>query len=342
MTQYEKALKGEVTPAMYTAAQHECVAPERVRYELAGGTAVIPCNPAHAGLKAVVVGENALGVQSGIFVMLLVLMTPIAGCDSNDTSQDGKATSTTNGIGRYALKMGPIKMGDKVNCSGITFNPESKSLFVVANSPTEIYELGMDGKIKRTIALTGFDDTEDIAFVSKRTFGILEEERGNFCLVDIDSNTTSVAYKSAVKFLVDAVGDNVGLEGVAYDPIQDRFFVVKEKSPRRIYAFKRPTTGRASAITKPWDIEAVYFGCKDLSGVFCHTGAGHLLILSDESKCVVEATLNGKEIARLSLKAGSAGLNASVPQPEGITMDEEGDLYICSEPNLLYVFSKTK
>jgi len=57
MTQYEKALKGEPTPAMHTAAQHECVAPERVRDELAGGTAVIPCNPAHAALKAVVVGK---------------------------------------------------------------------------------------------------------------------------------------------------------------------------------------------------------------------------------------------------------------------------------------------
>ena len=78
----------------------------------------------------------------------------------------------------------------------------------------------------------------------------------------------------------------------------------------------------------------------DVSDIFYDDRTGHLLVLSDESKSVVECTVEGKEISRLSLKAGSAGLKDTIGQPEGITMDDEGNLFICSEPNVLYCFSR--
>ncbi len=45
---------------------------------------------------------------------------------------------------------------------------------------------------------------------------------------------------------------------------------------------------------------------------------------------------------QLSLRAGSAGLSESIRQAEGITMDDSGTLYICSEPDLLYIFDKSE
>ncbi|MBU0715522.1 MAG: phosphomethylpyrimidine synthase ThiC [Verrucomicrobia bacterium] len=57
MTQYEKVLGGEITPAIRTAARRERVAPEQVRDELARGTAVLPFNPAHHALAPAVVGR---------------------------------------------------------------------------------------------------------------------------------------------------------------------------------------------------------------------------------------------------------------------------------------------
>ncbi len=57
MTQYEKALGGEITPAMRVAARRERVAPEQVCAELVRGTAVLPVNPSHCVLTPAVVGR---------------------------------------------------------------------------------------------------------------------------------------------------------------------------------------------------------------------------------------------------------------------------------------------
>ena len=60
---------------------------------------------------------------------------------------------------------------------------------------------------------------------------------------------------------------------------------------------------------------------------------GHLILLSDESHQIIEVNKEGVEISRLDLSRGNAGLNDDVPQAEGITMDQDGDIYVISEPN---------
>jgi len=42
----------------------------------------------------------------------------------------------------------------------------------------------------------------------------------------------------------------------------------------------------------------------------------------------------------MDLEAGFNRLKTSIPQAEGITMDDQGILYIISEPNLIYQFLK--
>ena len=62
--------------------------------------------------------------------------------------------------------------------------------------------------------------------------------------------------------------------------------------------------------------------------------------MSDESRLVVELDTDGEPVSILSLLRGMHGLKRSVPQAEGVAMDDRGVLYLVSEPNLFYVFSK--
>ena len=79
---------------------------------------------------------------------------------------------------------------------------------------------------------------------------------------------------------------------------------------------------------------------RDLSSLQYDEGSGHLLALSDESRLVLELDVDGEPISSLSLLRGMQGLKRSVPQAEGLAMDEAGTLYLVSEPNLFYVFRK--
>lgn len=69
-------------------------------------------------------------------------------------------------------------------------------------------------------------------------------------------------------------------------------------------------------------------------------GSGHLLALSDQSHLILELDITGWPIDKLSLKAGRHGLQKTVPQAEGVAMDDEGILYLVSEPNLFYIFRR--
>ncbi len=79
---------------------------------------------------------------------------------------------------------------------------------------------------------------------------------------------------------------------------------------------------------------------RDLSSLQFDERSGHLLALSDESRLVVELDGSGQPLSSLALDAGKHGLEQDVPQAEGIAMGPDGTLYVVSEPNLFYVFSK--
>ncbi|MNF18644.1 hypothetical protein D3C80_2228470 [compost metagenome] len=57
---------------------------------------------------------------------------------------------------------------------------------------------------------------------------------------------------------------------------------------------------------------------------------------------MIELDVDGRPISSLSLLGGMQGLERSVPQAEGVAMDEAGTLYLVSEPNLFYVFRKAE
>jgi uncharacterized protein YjiK len=79
---------------------------------------------------------------------------------------------------------------------------------------------------------------------------------------------------------------------------------------------------------------------RDLSSLQYDERSGHLLALSDESRLILELDVDGRPLSTMSISGGRQGLKKTVPQAEGIAMDDDGTLYLVSEPNLFYVFKK--
>jgi len=232
------------------------------------------------------------------------------------------------------------------NVSALSYDPDRKSLFTVTNKHSELVELSLDGRILRRIPLTGFGDAEAIEYISPGVYVISDEYQQRLIKVHVDEQTLFLDSADAEQLSLGIdVGGNNGFEGLAYDSKGQRLFVAKERRPMRIIEVRG--FPNATSISAPKIIEVssnqkrdAGLFVRDLSSLQFDERSGHLLALSDESKQVLELNTEGRPISNISLTKGKLGLRKSVPQAEGIAMDDDGTLYLVSEPNLFYSFRK--
>lgn len=236
-------------------------------------------------------------------------------------------------LGRYRRHRGPLRIeGVSDNCSGLTYNFETKALMVVIDAPEMVIELSLSGKPARRIGLSGFRDTEGIAHAGGNKYYVAEEGNCTVSLIEIDKDANLIDRDECVKHTIDPkYAMNSGMEGLAFDPKGKRLFAVKEKGPRKIYEFPAFKKGAKPKVTAPWNIQNDNLGLSDLSGICYDKETGNLLVLSHERRRLVECTTDGKPISSMDFSIGKA---------EGIAVDEKRNIYICSEPNLLYIFKK--
>lgn len=241
----------------------------------------------------------------------------------------------------YRLKGGPVTLaGVTNNASGLTFNRDSGTLFAVINNPEKIIEADIDGNVLRSIELYGFEDTEGITYLGNNQFAIVEERRRGVVLIDISAQTTRLTLADQRRLILPpGDGNNNGFEGLATDRTNNRLFIVSEKHPRQLWQIDGFTgSGKTLAFSNPLDLEKQNYGSQDFSGVFFDDTHRNLLLLSDESKQLTEIDMRGNAVSRMSLRKGHAGLEVDIGQPEGVTLDDKGFLYILSEPNQLLRF----
>jgi len=252
------------------------------------------------------------------------------------------------GLGNYqvALEAQAID-GLNDDVSALTFDPVRNSLFTVTNKNAELVELSLDGRILRRIALVGFGDAEAVEYISDNTYVISDERQQRLIKVHVDDHTKFLDAADAEQMTLGVhLGGNKGFEGLAYDSVGKRLFVAKERDPMLIYEvhgfphFKPEKTYSVHVINNPKRDAGLFV--RDLSSLQYDERSGHLLALSDESFLVLELDIDGRPLSSLSLLKGRHGLKQRVPQAEGIAMDNDGTLYMVSEPNLFYVFKKTK
>ncbi|MGC5699401.1 SdiA-regulated domain-containing protein [Pseudomonas sp. NFXW11] len=249
------------------------------------------------------------------------------------------------GLGDYraVLQAQPIEGLDEV--SALTYDPLRNSLFTVTNQNAELVELSLEGQVLRRIALMGFGDPEAVEFIAANTYVISDERQQRLVKIHLDDETTAVDAREAEQITLGLhLPGNKGFEGLAYDSRGKRLFVAKERDPMLIYevqGFPGEIPGKAAGLQVLNDPQrdAGLF-VRDLSSLQYDERSGHLLALSDESRLVVELDVQGRPLSTLALGKGRQGLKQSVPQAEGIAMDDAGTLYLVSEPNLFYVFKK--
>ena len=245
---------------------------------------------------------------------------------------------------RVMLEAQPIEGLDD-DISALTFDPDRKTLFTVTNKRSELIELSLEGRILRRIPLIGFGDPEAVEYVGTNRYVITDEREQRLIRVHLDDDTLFLDANDAEQLtLAFGRNGNKGFEGLAYDSAGKRLFVTKERDPMMIYeihGFPHDKPGKPYAVHVVQDRKRdSRLFVRDLSSLQFDERTGHLLALSDESRLVVELDIEGRPLSTLSLSKGSQGLKRSVPQAEGLAMDEEGTIYLVSEPNLFYVFKQ--
>lgn len=247
---------------------------------------------------------------------------------------------------RVTVEALPV-VNQEEDISALTFDPDRGTLFTVTSRNPSIIELSLDGRLLRTVRLEGFGDPEAIEYMQENVYVIADERNQRLIKVRLSDETKVVNASDLQQLSVSIdLNGNKGFEGLAYDHSGKRLFVAKERDPVRIYEI----TGFPHADpSKPMSVNIVDdpernagLFVSDLSSLQYDQQSGHLLALSDQSHLILELDVTGWPISKLSLKAGQHGLQKTVPQAEGVAMDDEGTLYLVSEPNLFYVFKSSK
>jgi uncharacterized protein YjiK len=196
--------------------------------------------------------------------------------------------------------------------------------------------------------LIGFEDTEGIAYMGKGRVVIVDERQQRLHIFTLPETAGPIRadQTESLAIEINLSAHNKGFEGVTYDPANDRIFAIKERDPRQLYSI----TGMLGSIGNrmqirikdltSWVDRGVF--SKDLSEGYYDPRTGHLLLLSEESSNLTELDQQGNFVSILSLRALAGDLKRTLPQAEGMTMDNKGELYIVSEPNLFYRFTQTK
>ncbi|PLY04353.1 MAG: SdiA-regulated-like protein [Arcobacter sp.] len=288
--------------------------------------------------------KKTILILIGFYIFLSITdFNDILYAKMNDIKNDIKGIKNRLNLGYYKVEI-EAKQVETIedNLSGITYNKNTKTLFAITNNPQKIYELNKKGELLRTIDLIGFKDTEGITYLYKNIFAIVDERKAQVFLINISLNTKRVFISDVQNVFTLKINSykNFGYEGIAFDTKKNTFFIVNEKFPRELIKISNLLENKNLSISFGDGLTTLSHFMTDFSGLHFDENSRHLLFLSDESKSIAEVDLDGTQISFAQLEEDFLGLKKDIPQAEGITMDEQGNLFIVSEPNLFYTFSK--
>lgn len=224
------------------------------------------------------------------------------------------------------------------NLSSLSYVPEEDVFVATLNRPATILKLSKNGEIlaRKSIA-DRIKDAESIEYAGNGTYLLVDEADSAMYVYQLSQD---LDVRSVRKIETDLFENarNRGIEGIAWMAGRNELYFAKERKPVMLY--RTQSDGGLTHFSEivPLDDLIKNLDVDDISALHIH--GEHLLILSDESRSLTEIDLNGNVLRRMSLTQGENGLEEDIPQPEGVSMDKAGNIYIMSEPNLFYRFEK--
>ena len=278
---------------------------------------------------------------------------------SQKTQAQSIDLSTYVRVGRYSLPE-PTTVTPPANSllaqevSAVTYNWDTNTLFVVGDGSTSIVQVTKQGQLinSMTLALgsspqgTEFYDTEGLTYIGNGEFVMSEERDRQVVKFTYVAGSTLVRANTQTVKLGTFV-NNIGTEGLSFDPITGGYIVLKEINPIGIFqtnidfANGTATNGSASTVNSVNLFDPALLGVTDVADVFALSNLAflngqpqfsNLLVLSQENARIVNVSRTGVIANSLQIVSDPGNpLDVASQQHEGLTMDNEGILYVVSE-----------
>lgn len=247
--------------------------------------------------------------------------------------------------GRYSLPVGSGANLLAEEASAVTYNKDTDTLFVVGDGGTSVTQVSKQGVLINSMTLaadatkpqsTYFYDPEGISYIGGGKFVMVEERYRQVNEFTYTPNTTLGGTGARTVKLGTTIG-NIGIEGIAFDPMTNGYICVKESGPSGVFQttidFAAGTASNGSPTTENSVnlFDPAKAGLNAINDVFALSNIvsstapdySHLLLLSAPDGKIVKMDRNGNLLG--TLVVGSAAQN------EGMTMDLNGTIYVVSE-----------
>ncbi|MFN0133806.1 MAG: SdiA-regulated domain-containing protein [Phycisphaerales bacterium] len=264
------------------------------------------------------------------------LAAPVAAAITSSAT----AQVTSVDLGRYHLA-GTFNLPPAAaEASAITYNWDRQSLFVLGDEGVSLVEVSKTGTLIGMMTLTGFADTEGLAYLGNGQFAIVEERLQTVYRLTFTPGGTVARSSLPAVNLGPTIG-NDGMEGLAFDPPTGKFVLAKEKTPMAVSLATVDFATGAGSLASLFNPGSL--GVTDLAEVLALSivptlqttpDRDNLLILSQESKKLLEVSRAGTVLSQFALPASAA-------HAEGVAIDPDRVIYVCDEaPTLLVLTPK--
>lgn len=234
----------------------------------------------------------------------------------------------------------PLPGMEKDEASDVTYNPQTKTLFAVMGKNPFLAELTLQGDVLRKMPLVGWSNPEGVAYMENGLLAITDERNHTLTIVHVDANTRELNNADFPHYdLGPSKNQNKGFEAIVWDP-RNQQLILGEERPPALFTWKSDGSRLLKGDKQIHTSNEL--DLRNLSALAMDPRTGHLLVLSADSHLLLELDEKGEQVSFMTLLGGFNGLKDTIPRAEGVTIDEAGNLYMVSEPNLFYRFEKQR